>query len=323
MRILVLGAGFYGCHIASSLIDDGHDVTVHEKADRIFAGASGSIPARLHSGQHYPRSGLTRAACQEHQAEFMAVYGHLTHSVRTNIYAIAAVDSLVDFSTYCKVLKDEIEYIRIPPEEFGLRNVEGAILTGERHVVIQKAIAHFSRKLEGRIVFGTNESEGFDWIIDCTFCANESAGVDRYEPCITALLDGPSDWAVTIMDGGFPSLYPWDEADGISSLTSAKHTPLARVSTYAEARAVLDGFSHRDAYERTCLMLDQIKHYWPQASQYRIHGYKLSIRAMPRSGSDARLVDVVRADRTIRIRAGKLDAVFHAARQIKEMLCSP
>ena len=66
MKIRVLGGGFYGCHIALSLIRDGHIVELHEVADRLFSGASGNIPARLHCGAHYPRSKLTRDACRDH-----------------------------------------------------------------------------------------------------------------------------------------------------------------------------------------------------------------------------------------------------------------
>ena len=75
MNIRILGSGFYGCHLAIALLRDGHNVQVHEIADRMFAGASGSIPARIHRGFHYPRSASTREACNEHYTEFMEHYG--------------------------------------------------------------------------------------------------------------------------------------------------------------------------------------------------------------------------------------------------------
>lgn len=256
----------------------------------------------------------------------MAEYGHLTHGVRTNIYAIAEHESLVDFPTYCKVLKDEIEYIRIPePSEFGLQHVEGAILTGERHVVIRKAVDHFTAALDGRIRFnmppGLQADPSFDWTVDCSFCANESAGVDRYEPCLTAIMEGPSDWAVTIMDGPFGSVYAYDEEHSLSSLTSSKYTPFARVPTWQEAKAILDGLSAADVESRAASMYQQMAHYWPMVDSYRIVGHKLSIRALPKSGADARLVDVARVgERTLRVRAGKIDAVFYAEQLVKELI---
>jgi hypothetical protein len=327
VRIRVLGAGFYGAHLATALLNDGHDVEVHEIADRIFAGASGGIPARLHQGQHYPRSRLTRAACQEHRERFMAAYGHLTHGVAVNLYAIAAHDSLVDFGTYCQVLRGEIEFVTVDePAEYGLRNVEGAILTGERHVVIRKAREHFESALAGRVSFGTApgavDDPRWDWTIDATFCANDSAGIDRYEPCLTVLLSGPVGKAVTVMDGPFGSLYPWDEEAGLSSLTSAKLTPFSKsCKTWAEARALLHGLTIADVQARAGEMVEQMRYFWPEVDAYRVVDHRLTIRAMPRSGSDARLVDVVRVgERALRIRAGKIDAILHAEQLVREAM---
>lgn len=328
MRVRCLGLGMYGAHISTALLADGHDVTCHEIADRVFAAASGAIPARLHTGQHYSRSKLTRQACQEHQAEFMSVYGDFTRGIGINIYAIAEHDSLVDFGTYRQVLRDEIEFITVAkPSEFGLQNVEGAILTGERHILVDKLREHFTRALSGRIEFGVPpgpvDNPAWDVTLDATFCANESAGIDRYEACLTVLLEGPTDRAVTICDGPFGSVYPWDEERGLSSLTSAKWTPLARYKTWKEARHFLDvrcTKAQLDQHARE--MFDQMAFYFPRIrDEYRIVDYRTAIRALPRSAADARLCEVIRVgERGIRIRAGKLDAIFHAEREVKRLL---
>lgn len=327
MKIRVLGAGFYGCHLSAAFLKAGHEVELHEIADRIFAGASGAIPARLHCGAHYPRSRLTRAMCQEHHTAFMAQYGHLTSSVPVNIYAVAAHDSLVDFENYRQVLKGEIEFVTVEkPEEFGLQNVEGAILTGERHVIIDRARKHFQDALGDSLKLNTPftdvDNPSWDFTFDATFCANGNAGVDRYEPCVTALLEGPADKAITIMDGPFPSIYPWNEQQCLSSLTSAKLTPLAKCGTYAEASSVLRDTPAAYIEARAGEMLEQMAYFWPEAKdRYRVAECKLSIRAMPRSGADARLVDIVRVgDRALRVRAGKIDAILHAEQMIKEMI---
>lgn len=324
MRVRVLGAGWYGSHIATALLADGHEVEVHDVAGEIFAGASGGIPARLHRGQHYPRSRATRAACQEHAPEFMTRYGHLTAAVPINIYAVAARDSLVDFEQYRKTLTGEIEFITIyDPAEFGLRNVEGAILTGERHIVTRKAKQYFETALAGHLVLGSDGGEGeYDWTIDCTFAARGAANVDRYEPCLTALMKGPTDRAVTIMDGGFGSLYPWDEEERLNSLTSASLTPFSKTCrTWAEAKGILDRLDVGAIESRAAAMLDQMAEFWPAVlDQYWVVGHRLSIRAMPRSAADTRLVEVVKDDRTIRVRAGKIDAVIQAERIVKAMI---
>lgn len=327
MKIRVLGAGFYGCHIGQALIKAGHKVEVHEIAPHIFAGASGAIPARLHMGAHYPRSRMTRAACLEHYTEFMAEYGFMTRGVPVNIYAIAANQSLVDFDQYYETLVNEIELIRIAsPSELGLRNVEGAILVGERHIITDDARKHFERELRGKVKLNTSPGEvddrRWDWTIDCTFCANDSAGVDRYEPCLVVLLEGPTDRAVTIMDGPFPSLYPWDETRHLCSLSSAKWTPFSKTcKTWAEAKAMLDGLTAKDIAMQVFGMVESMAFFYPAVKRYRVAGHKLSIRAMPLSGADTRLVDVVKVgNRALRVRAGKIDAIIHAERLIREMI---
>lgn len=327
MRIRILGAGWYGCHLALALIADGHDVEVHESAYCIFAGASGNIPARLHQGAHYPRSFRTREACQRHTAEFLGRYGFLTRSVPVNIYAIAQDHSSVDFQQYVATLRGEFEFITIhQPEEFGLRNVEGAILTGERHIIASDAAAYFTAQLGDRVRFGRPEGyvddPDFDWTIDCTFCANSSAGVDRYEPCLVLALEGPVDRAVTIMDGPFPSLYPWAPAQNLCSLSSAKWTPFSKdIHTYTEACDILRSVTSGEIKQRAEMMIASMREFYPAIDDFAIAHSMLSIRAMPLSGADTRLVDVVQQDeRMIRVRAGKIDAVLDAERMVRDFL---
>lgn len=327
MRIRVLGGGVYGTHLTLSLLADGHDVELHEIAHRLFNGASGNGPARGHRGFHYPRSMATREACQNHTALFEATYGHLTHSVPTNIYAIAARDSLVDFGTYKKILGGEVEFITVErPDEYGLQNVEGALLTGERHFVVDKARVWFTKKLAGYYKLcqdpGIVDDPRWDWTIDATFCANDGQNVDRFEACLTVLLEGPVHRSITIMDGQFPGIYVWNEEKRLTSLTSAKFTPMFRADSWKAARQFIDGVSLAEARAQDSLMLVQMAEYYPQVrDEYRVVGHMFGVRALPRSGSDARLVDVVRiGERAIRVRAGKIDAIFDAEAIVKRMI---
>lgn len=327
MKIRVLGAGFYGCHIANALSLE-HDVEVHEIADRIFAGASGNIPARLHTGAHYPRSRMTRAACLDHHKEFMARYGFLTRGVPINLYAIAANRSMIDFAQYVDTLSGEIEFLTAyDPAEYGLQNVEGAILVGERHILTDIAREYFERSLGDAVKLNTPpervDDDDWDFTIDATFCANDAAGVDRYEPCLVLLLEGRTDKAVTVMDGPFPSLYPWNEEAGLCSLSSALWTPFSKTcKTWPAARALIESLSAEDIAGQAEGMVASMAEFYPAVREYKVVDHRLSVRAMPLSGADTRLVDVVRmGDRALRIRAGKIDAIIHAERVVKEMMC--
>jgi len=328
MKIRILGCGFYGAHLAVALLADGHDVEVHELADDIFTGASGGAPARIHLGFHYPRSGATQAACRDHFAAFMESYGHLTAGVPVNLYAVAKHDSLVDFVSYCDTLRGKVEFVTVQPEEHGLENVEGAVLTGERHIVVRKARDHFLTALDGRISYGVRheriDDPRWDLTVDCTFCANDDENIDRFEPCVMVLLKTEDvHKAVTIMDGPFGSIYPFDEANRLVSLTSAKLTPISKITrTWREARMILDAQTKGALEARAEAMVFDMARFYPAVRwNYEVADFRLSIRAMPRSGADSRLVDVVRVgERALRVRAGKIDAVFHAARIVKNFL---
>jgi len=326
VRIKVIGAGWFGCHVALSLIEDGHEVELHEMSSDIFTGASGKIPARLHLGApHYPRSMVTQEACKSHQTDFMARYGDLTRAVPINIYAVANDHSMVDFGTYHMVLKNQIEILTMhDPAEFGLQNVEGAVMTGERHIVVERAKKFFGEKLKDVLRLESNDrsEDGWDYVIDCTFCANDEYMVDRFEPCLVPLLEGESYKAVTIMDGPFPSLYPWNEDKNLLSLSSAKYTPFSKeCKTWKEARDLLDNLSKSDIEKQANDMIDSMAHFYPHVKDFKVIDHMLSIRAMPLSAADSRLVHVVKmSDKLIRIRSGKIDAVIEADREIKKMI---
>lgn len=326
MKIRILGGGFYGCHLAVALIEAGHNVEVHEIKDGIFQGASGRIPARIHQGYHYPRSKKTREACQKHEKEFLQVYGNFVRDIPVNIYAIAKDDSLVDFDQYKGSLRYELDFLEIDAGQFGLMNVEGALLTKEKHIVTDQVRDYFIEKLGQAIQYKTEpgevDSREYDWTIDATFCANESAGIDRYEPCVVGLAEGITNTAITIMDGPFSSLYPWNESRNLNSLSSAKYTPLSKeCETWKEANEILKSTTKRERIDRAYLIQADLVKYFPAAAYFRIADALTSIRAMPRSGADARLVDVIKVgERALRIRAGKIDAVIHAEKLINGMI---
>ena len=325
MKIRIVGGGWYGCHLAVTLLGDGHEVEVHEKSSYLFAGASAANPARLHLGFHYPRSKATRAASQANYRRFMDAYGDLTRGVPVNIYAVARDTSLVDFGNYTDTLRGEADFVVVErPEEFGLANVEGAVLTGERHILVNGVREHFREALDGRVRFGVEPDDiddaEWDLTVDCTFSSLSREGVERYEPCLTHIYEGRWDKAVTVMDGPFPSFYPHYGEDTVS-LTSAVFTPLARCKTTEEAHAILDDMSVSDIARNRGDMADLMSTYYPAfPDEYRYVDTSRAVRAMPLSGADGRLFELAVGARSIRLRAGKIDAIFSAADRVREIV---
>lgn len=257
----------------------------------------------------------------------MRAYGGYTRAVPVNIYAVAAKDSLLDFDTYRDVLRGSVEFITIAqPREFGLENVEGAILTGERHIATDAMADYFASTLRKILRFGhkaeVTDDPSWDMTLDCSFCALGDENVDRYEPCVMGLVEGPVDRSTTVMDGPFPGLYVWNEGEDLSSITSAKRTPLARCKSRGEAEGLIANAAPSAMRDRCRTMMDDLAYFWPEAKRlYRLVDYRLSIRAMPRSAADRRTVDVRRTgERTWRVMAGKITNIFDAERQVKAII---
>ena len=61
--------------------------------------------------------------------------------------------------------------------------------------------------------------------------------------------------------------------------------------------------------------------YYPMVrNEYRAVDCMTAVRAMPRSGADSRLFDIVIGKRSFGVRAGKIDAIFATAERIGDML---
>jgi len=126
--VAVVGGGWYGCHVALTLKERGFNVTLFEKEDRLFRGASGKNQFRLHAGFHYPRSHLTREQIQRGLKEFSNRMPQFVRKLDKCIYAISSTSSLLDMGTFLNIFKAEnIPYESVYAETFGVSNVEGAI----------------------------------------------------------------------------------------------------------------------------------------------------------------------------------------------------
>ena len=103
--IAIIGAGWYGCHLASSLDAIGMSVKVFERNTRPLHEASGNNQFRLHMGFHYARHYNTRMQSRDGYMRFIERYPSLSGKIENNIYAVPSKDSLIDFLTY-RLIRD-------------------------------------------------------------------------------------------------------------------------------------------------------------------------------------------------------------------------
>ncbi len=321
MKIRIIGGGWQGCHLASTLFDIGYDIELHEAKSDIFLGASGANPARQHLGFHYPRSKITRLLCQNNYKKFMALYGDFTRTIPINIYAIAKDVSLVDFENYKQILRNEVQFIELEkPNELGLKNVEGAVLTGERHILVNNVRTFFKNKLNSVIKYNTpyeyDHGKEFDLTVDCTFCKLDQSNVSRFEPCVTHIFNGDWNKSVTIMDGQLPSLYS-SFNPGTLSLTSAKYTPLSKTcKTYETAQNILNKFNKDRIKNHVNNSVELMCRYYPEFYDYKYLDSLFAVRAMPKSESDSRPWELNINKNTMIVKSGKIDSIINVSELI-------
>ena len=159
MKICIVGAGWYGCHIALILKKAGHDVTLVEKNDEIFKGVSADRGIRLHAGPHYPRSKETRKGCHINFQRFKLTYPELVVEHAYSIYGLGDKDadgasskvSQREFDAVCQETTPNqmITAQKINPAEWGYQYLSSAFNINEPSIKGGKELREtFSRYLK-------------------------------------------------------------------------------------------------------------------------------------------------------------------------------
>ncbi len=147
-NIMIIGAGWMGCHLAYSLKLKGFNISLFEQK-KIFNGMSGSNTNRLHMGYHYPRSYQTRIQSKKGFESFIKRYPQLVKKIKNNLICILKKESLIDFDTYKKImLSTNLKIKSTKYFQSELSNVEGLIKVDEAQILQDKSKKFFETKLK-------------------------------------------------------------------------------------------------------------------------------------------------------------------------------
>ena len=148
-KIVIIGAGWFGCHVGLTLLQRGYDVQIHDKNKSLFLGASGFNQNRLHMGFHYPRCSKTRFQSRDGFDQFISKYEFLTKKINHNFYAVADNDSMIDFATFKQIMTaSALDYVEINTSEIELQKCSKLIQVDERIICANKASQYFLSKLK-------------------------------------------------------------------------------------------------------------------------------------------------------------------------------
>lgn len=335
--VAIIGAGWYGCHIAATLLNFGLSVKVFERNRRIFHEASGNNQFRLHMGFHYARHHGTRVQSRDGYMRFIERYPALSGEIPNNIYAVPIRDSLVDFATYKLIMTATgLDFREIETATVPLRGVSGMLLTPERVLYIERARVYFAKRLGASLELGHAverieetengvfvDGERYDFLIDATWGHLKAPPIDVfYEPTLLLYYEGPIGYpAITMVDGSLCSVYPTEDPS-IYTLSSVTHTPLGKFATGGEARAFCQKEISQDLVDRKRrLMEEQISLYLPDFRDvFRYAAPQVSIKTKLIGVHDDRSCYVYQHGRSFNVMSGKIDTIFVATEKILSAL---
>lgn len=344
MKVCVIGAGWFGCHIAKKLIDDGFDVQVFEKENDIFKNASGNNQNRLHQGFHYPRSKKTIQISKEGFKLFKKEYNFLIKKIKNNIYSISkSKQTKINFERYCKILKkSNLSFQKLDQNNKIIKkftNLEGSIKCEEELILISKAIKYFKLKLKKKINYNFNinyikkyqnkfiiNNQKFDQVINCSgFNLNTNKVKNlKYEYCAIFLYkkkNNNKNFSMTIMDGPFFTLYPWNEKNEYG-LYSVKNSRLLGSRNLNKLKLEIKEKNNKQFLKSHRLLVEKNfqKYYSKFKEEFIFKKYLLSQRTLIENKFDSRVCSVQKKNGIINIFPGKIDHIFYAYKKVKKCL---
>jgi len=330
LKIDVVGGGIYGCHIANSFLELGHNVTLYEKQGTIFGSASGNNQFRLHQGFHYPRNAETRRQSVSGFDMFKKQYGHYAKGISENLYAVVRNKSITDFETYKLIMKtDGLVFSIVDAEYLNETMIEGLIKTNEEYLDIDGLRSFFEVKLEPIIELGSNYnfekySSSVDLVIDCTWGSRNETGEYYFEPTILFYYENLNsrwkDWSLTLMDGDFWSLYKTGR-EGIVTLSHVAFSVLGRYQTQIEAQARLKSLSEQEIeLIREKIEVDVLACFPSFLNDFNYVSPQYSIKTKPNSNSASRACEVKLKSNIATVMSGKLDTIFHAEKELLSIM---
>jgi hypothetical protein len=338
MKVAIIGAGWYGCHLATVLKKYDIEIDIYEKESEIFQQASSKNQNRLHLGFHYPRSFLTRDQSKEGYKKFFKLYGDFCFKVEKNIYSVDNRKSLIDFETYVAIMESaklDFKVVEYPFKIFS--NLDGFIETNEMVIDFDLAKKYFEKELEENLILNTAiiesdiqeckkeiliSEKAYDYIINCTWGTFKPFNnVDIfYEPCVSFLYKTHKrNFALTIMDGEFISIYPYN--NNLYTLTSVKNTPLAKYKNMREVNIHLDSLVDKEILDIRNKIEKETLYYYPKfLEDFSYNGYYTSIKTKLNVKNDCRQVIVESRGREVYVLPGKIDTIFYAEEKLLNIL---
>ena len=344
MKIAVVGAGIFGCTIATKLSKN-FEVHLYEKSNDIMGSASRTNQLRLHRGYHYPRSPETVSSLLNSINFFVDDYKPAIIEDFDHYYCIARENSRVSAENYLSFCDDfNLEYEIV--DDFKFVNQEKIALT----VKVKEALLNYdavyeickerinksSLKLNLNTSFKKTDCEKYDLVINCTYSdINEilkSPTKDyQFEVCEKIAVQMPEAMrrkSIVVMDGPFMCVDPYGKTGNslLGNVVHAIHSSnVGKIPQISDELSPLlnRGLINKPKLTNFSKFIETGKNYIPSLSKSVYVGSMYTVRAvLPNmDDTDGRPTVVSRQDSNIiNVFSGKIDTCVNAANEILEMI---
>lgn len=337
MKIAIVGGGFYGCYLAKNLSKN-NEIHLFEKNSKLITESGKNNQYRLHLGFHYPRSTKTIQQTKEGYTRFKKEFKNFIYFPKNNYYLIHK-KSLVSFDKYCKIFqKKKIVFKKVNlkniPYLKSIHDYSGAIQTNEGVIMIDKLIKSLRKEVKsnarvkvntkidkidsanGKLYFKNNNFKNFDYIINTTYL-NPNLGLTKkkflkkYEATAMLLpnIKIPNIPAITIMDGGFISMYPRN--NNTFSISSVKYTPVIKFKNLKKIDEIKKLTSTKKLQNKIKMNIqkhfNKFLNFKFDLKKTKIEfAFKIKFR---NDNNDLRTTNIIKENKLISVFCGKLDTV--------------
>ncbi len=334
IKIAIIGAGWFGCHIGFQLKQNRFDVKIFEKENDIFKNASGNNTNRLHLGFHYPRSFLTRKMSYEGYKKFIKQYPSLTRPLKNNIYAIAKSKfNKMSPSLYKNsMVKSNLKFSNLNNEKIDLVNIDKTFNTNERGINNIKAKEFFKKKLKDNIFLKKEiksikrinkkfkiNNKIYDFVINCSY--QQSFKIKHldltYEHCLLSIYKAKNknQKSYTIMDGPFYTLLKWNK--NLFGLYSVKDSRIFISKNFNRVHKSFKSLSVKKENQVKEKILNGFLKFYPNfKNNFKFVKNLYTIRTIIKNKKDARVCIVKNNENFINILSGKIDHIFYAYKEV-------
>lgn len=325
MKIAIIGGGWVGCHLAYKLKTE-HEIVLFEKNQKLFQETSSHNQNRLHVGFHYARNHDTRELCKTTFNQFIQDYNFCISDVPKNCYCIADTTSIVDYQTYLKIFND-FEFSEI---NLDLQNIQGCIITNEKHINSTKASEFFNQELAQLIKHETvtkqsiqELSKQFDLVIDCTNnCLETNTQNTFYELTLTLIYEKINNTqfdSLTVVDGKLFSIYPYQ--DNKFTVTDVEYTPLNRFINITELNEYKNQITSKFVDNSIQTFEEKILKYYPNfKTDFKYDSYFLATKTKPINESDSRYPVFNKTGNIVSCFTGKIQGIYIIEDFIKQVI---